>query len=72
MKRRIGVFIVRESGFPAKDVDRVLVVNTGKGSALRLQFKSGRKKTLTMSLGNGGIDDATAILNEFLYTPKPG
>lgn len=72
VKRRIGV-LTFEKVYEAQDIDRVCVRFTLNGSGLYLRFKSGRSKSLTMSLGFGdALDDAAAALNEFLYVPHRG
>jgi hypothetical protein len=72
IRRRIGVFAF-EKVYDSKDIDLVCVRSTLNGSGLYVRFKSGRSKTLTMSLGFGdALDDAAAALNEFLYVPHRG
>ena len=51
-------------------IDRVYVVSTQKGSGLAMRFISGRKKTLTISLGfdHANLDAAAMALNAFVHT----
>ena len=72
VKRRIGI-LTYEKVYEAKDIDRIFVRVTIKGNGLAIRFKSGRCKSLTMSLGSGdSLEDAAATLNQFLYMPHRG
>ncbi len=73
IKRRFGVLTLKKKAYDAKEMDRVYVRSTSKGSKLYVRFKSGRSKGLTTSLGSGdGLEDAAAALNKFLYVPHRG
>jgi len=72
IKRRLGVLTLQKA-YDAKEIDRVYVRSTSKGSGLYVRFKSGRSKALTMSLGSGDrLEDAAAALNQFLSVPHRG
>ena len=72
IRRRLGVLTLKKA-YEAKEIDRVYVRSTSKGSGLYVRFKSGRSKGLTTSLGSGdGLEDAAAALNQFLYVPHRG
>jgi hypothetical protein len=72
IKRRIGVLTL-EKVYEAKEIDRIYVRSTSKGSGLYARFKSGRSKGLTMSLGCGdSLEEVAAALNQFLCVPHRG
>ena len=72
IKRRIGI-LTREKVYDAGTIDRIFVRVTINGDGLAVRFKSGRSKSLTMSLGSGvSLEDAAAALNQFLYVPHRG
>lgn len=72
IKRRIGV-LTFEKVYEASTIDRIFVRVTIKGNGPAVRFKSGRSKSLTMSLGSGdSLEDAAAALNQFLYIPQRG
>jgi hypothetical protein len=69
IKRQIGPWN-RERHYDARAIDRVFVPITIKGNGLAVRFKSGRRMSLTMSLGfDSDLEGAAAALNEFLHTP---
>ena len=71
IKRRI-LFWTFERVYEASAIDRIYVRYMGRGgSGLAVRFKSGRSKSLTMSLGSGrGLDGLAGALNHFLYTTR--
>jgi len=72
VRRRIGL-LTWEKSYQAGDIHRVEVVSTPKGSDLSVRLRSGRKKSLTISLGYGDrLYDDAASLNEFLHVPHRG
>lgn len=70
IKRRIGRW-TSERTYKAETIDRIYVRFTIKGSGLAVRFKSGRNKSLTMSLGSAtNLEDLAVALYQFLYTPN--
>jgi len=62
-----------EKVYDASTIDLIFVRVTNKGNGLAVRFKSGRSKSLTMSLGSGdSVEAAAAALNQFLYVPHRG
>jgi hypothetical protein len=70
VRRRILLWTF-ERAYEASGVERVYVRYTAKGSGLAVRFRSGRSKSLTMSLGSTArLEGIAGALNHFLYMSK--
>jgi hypothetical protein len=69
VQRRIAFWQI-EKVYSSESIDRIFVITTRKGSGLQMRLKSGRKKTLTASLGSDftNLDAAAMALNVFVHT----
>lgn len=66
IKRQVS-FWHFERAYEAKAIDRICVRYTIKGSGLEVRFRSGKKKSLTMSLGSAtGLESLAGALTHFL------
>lgn len=70
--RRLGRLEFKKQ-YDATDIEEIFVRYTRKGSGLALRFRSGRTKSLTMSLGApDNLDRAAGALTAYLFVPKRG
>lgn len=71
VRRRI-LFWSIERAYDSSSIDRITVRHTQKGNGLLLTFKSGRKKMLTMSIGDNilVLESVAVALNSILHSRK--
>jgi hypothetical protein len=68
VQRRIALWSLQKT-YRTETIDRLVVVETQKGSGLAVHFKSGKRKTLTTSLGENFIvvEAAALALNVYMH-----